>query len=249
MKAVERRRIMTKAQDRGIEIIKNAAYAALQAQWRSLYARLRKLRKVDIEDDDEYWQEQADIFEGKLNSALVEAMKDVNIANAKFYGAVGIPLDPIDPQVVLQAYRARVAERIGMGPDDLDAVTETTRQQVSDAIVEWYGTDQGLDVLVSRIMQENFSQYRAEMIAQTEMTGITSQIQLETFRQIGEDSWYWINVNDNLVCNECLSKHGILFSIDDEMPPAHPNCRCFPSGAKYIRLDLMPAQLRQAQGE
>jgi hypothetical protein len=64
------------------------------------------------------------------------------------------------------------------------------------------------------------------MIAATEMNNVASEVALDLMDQMGLTSWVWDSFEDWAVCDECDANHGQTFMRDDDMPPAHPNCRC-----------------------
>lgn len=116
MKTVQRRRIIHTAQDRAINTLKNTAYSALQAWWRALYAELRRISKADIlNNGDEFWDEQERIFNSRMDNAIIEAAKEVDVALRQVYLPAGLQYVTRPWPVMLESYKSQV-------PPILDAV-------------------------------------------------------------------------------------------------------------------------------
>lgn len=109
---------------------------------------------------------------------------------------------------------------------DIDDVTRSTLRNVISTFADVPGMTIG-DV-VDRLP---YDETRAERIAVTEVTRAYSEADRLVGEQLREEypdvpavtTWY--TNNDDLVCPVCAPKNGKR--VEDERPPAHPNCRCW----------------------
>ena len=229
MRLTQRRKLVRKAADKGIDILKERVQGALSKWWRSLYKKLQTIKKADdanVNNDDAWWQQQMDDFANELTDAMVEAATLVGKAEVDFWKTRGheVGFDYMD---IVKAYQNRIGRKI-------TRIGEDTRADTAAKITEWYSTDAGLPDLVDQLKAE-FGERRAELIAQTEMTGLTSQFTFELMGQLDQTDWTWEDVEDNFVCPLCSDLHGTRFTKDDPMPPdaSHPGCRCAAAIADY----------------
>lgn len=115
------------------------------------------------------------------------------------------------------------------------AVSDTTRSSVrdlvGDALGEGWSTDKLSDALQESV---SFSEYRATMVARTELAFAHVQGNLDGWKQSGavaEKQW----LASAGACPICEAMNGVTVALDDtfdydgediEGPPGHPNCRC-----------------------
>lgn len=81
-------------------------------------------------------------------------------------------------------------------------------------------------------LRAEFGPARAKRIIVTETTRAYAQGNYQAWRNhsgFAVGRWQWNTANDELVCPICGPRDGMDFSInaDKELPPAHPNCRCW----------------------
>ena len=71
------------------------------------------------------------------------------------------------------------------------------------------------------------AEYRASVIAQTEMQYAYNSFIVMEARKDGFTKLRWVTQEDEFVCKECGPRHGKVYDID-ALPdmPAHPSCRC-----------------------
>lgn len=115
-------------------------------------------------------------------------------------------------------------------------VTESTRDDIRDAIASGLEDNIGYDEIIERIQEAGiFDEDRAELIARTEIADANQQGALEGMRQaqstglVVKKSWY----PDEDACPICLDNAdaGEIdidddFPSGDDAPTAHPNCEC-----------------------
>lgn len=110
-------------------------------------------------------------------------------------------------------------------------ITETTRKQTQQAIVNWIQSGSPLDVLEDMIAGI-FGQARAARIAATEVTRAFAQGNMAAWESTGFiRSSVWMTAQDELVCPICADHEGEHVGIGDidAAPPnsSHPGCRCW----------------------
>lgn len=103
--------------------------------------------------------------------------------------------------------------------------------------------EEGLSPAIIQKQVERYASYlhenRAYRIARTELSFAYNRGQLEAVRQAIESGWLpgqakkvWLTAPDDRLCDICESLDGEErdldepFSIGEDAPPAHPNCRC-----------------------
>ncbi|MBV8060593.1 MAG: phage portal protein [Alphaproteobacteria bacterium] len=109
-----------------------------------------------------------------------------------------------------------------------DATREMLRGDIAQAMEEGWSNDQLADALSENYA---FSDERAMAIARTETATADMQGNLTLYKQSGlVDKKEWVAAPD--CCDECQDVDGEIvgidesFSIGEDMPPGHVNCRC-----------------------
>ena len=170
-------------------------------------------------------------------AAATDAMAQLGINNEEMIGVVNAR--------VAEYARERSAELVGKriladgtlidNPSREWAIDETTRRFIRGDVISAF--DEGLTRReLSALLRESyaFSDYRADMIAQTELSFANAEASLQTWQASGVVSRkVWLYSDDEGVCEECLANaaQGAIgldevFASGDESYPAHPNCRC-----------------------
>lgn len=117
-------------------------------------------------------------------------------------------------------------------------ISDTTRQAIADALAR--ALDEGdLDQLDEDIEDAIGNSDRAELVAHTESMTAANAGLAESWDQAKEKGLLpddtkkvWIATGDDITCEECSELDGEVvpmdneFSSGDDMPPAHPRCRC-----------------------
>jgi SPP1 gp7 family putative phage head morphogenesis protein len=130
----------------------------------------------------------------------------------------------------------------------IKGITETTRNQVQQAITDWMREGSHLDALEARL-EPIFGVKRAEMIAVTETTHAYAQGNMDAWESTGiVDSSMWMTGRDELVCPICGELDGTDIGIGDidAAPPAHPNCRCWLQ--PHVSEDMVNQRLAEILG-
>lgn len=129
--------------------------------------------------------------------------------------------DPVNPQAVLKAYELRTGRQIKQIGID-------TRDGTLKAITDWYNTDAGKRELVDTLSQF-YDPFRADTIARTEGTYITSQVAYTMYDNFGV-GYFNVDLADEDgewpcdICREQAANNP--HELGDEMPPFHPRDRC-----------------------
>lgn len=105
--------------------------------------------------------------------------------------------------------------------------TATSQAQVSQVIADWIKTGGEMDALIERVSRM-WSGPRADVAAVTEVTRLYAQGNATAWQSSGVVSaMVWKTSNDELVCPVCGPLANTEVAFGGELPPAHPNCRCW----------------------
>jgi SPP1 gp7 family putative phage head morphogenesis protein len=125
--------------------------------------------------------------------------------------------------------KARAAELV-------TGIDEATRNELNDIISSGLEENIGLDAIADNIREAYaFSEDRADLIARTEVAMANQQGALEGMKlaQGAGVKLTKVWVPDDEACDLCLENgdDGAIglqeqFSSGDDVPPAHPSCRC-----------------------
>lgn len=117
--------------------------------------------------------------------------------------------------------------------DLVTGITNTTRNTLQAQISDFFRDARTLKDL-ENTLSNLFGPVRAAMIAQTEVTRAASAAEeayAEELRRLGLNvTFRWITENDEIVqrCPICWPRHETLQGDGwQELPPAHPRCRCW----------------------
>lgn len=108
-----------------------------------------------------------------------------------------------------------------------DAATETSRTQTSQVIADWIETGGDMKDLIERVSRV-WEGPRADVAAVTEVTRLYATGNATAWEASNVvTAMEWRTAMDDLVCPICgpLSDTEVAFGGD--VPPAHPNCRCW----------------------
>lgn len=137
----------------------------------------------------------------------------------------------------------RSAELVGMkydadgnlvaNPDAQWAISETTREDLRDLIEAAFEQETPITQLAQDIRDSQmFSEYRAEMIAATEVQRAQILGMVEIWKESAIVETVIWQVSSLGPCDECAEnedeevKLGSVFPSGDQYPPVHPFCRC-----------------------
>ncbi len=111
-----------------------------------------------------------------------------------------------------------------------DTTLKRLREKLADAY-ERHAPMQGPDGWLQGIqdaMSPEANEYRARTISRTELADAYSKSSRGVWKDAGVQKWRWVATIDNRTCPACRAHNGQVYSLDDDMPPLHPNCRCTP---------------------
>jgi SPP1 gp7 family putative phage head morphogenesis protein len=228
---VDFRRIDNIARQKAIDILEPVLNQQFTGIWRSLKPRLGELKKADDLTNHEFWNDVIDTFSNKLSAALDEAQENTVESHRNWWVDRGMGEGIVyDPGLVTERMMNIIGRQQGKQyktpKDYFSNMASDTRDDVEREIAEWMNTDAPLDTLIEAIQSHDFNPIRAEMIAVTESTRLSSATMMENMSQLGYNDWIWYTANDEIVCEICQDNHGQKFTLDDDPPPAHPRCRC-----------------------
>lgn len=149
-------------------------------------------------------------------AAWVEAGIAETVVSAS---AIGIGIDA--------TVNARAAEWAGQYALDMaKGLNATTRELAKAKIKQWITTRGTMTELEASLGEIISPQWRASLIAQTEVTRAYAMASAEIARELGvEKGLHWRTRADERVCPFCSANDGKLTSRVG-LPPAHPRCRC-----------------------
>ncbi len=166
-------------------------------------------------------------------SGLKEAVPQIDIDDADMLS---------DANDAAQAWAEnRAAELVGMkwvdgelveNPNAKWAISDTIREKLKSILADAFGKETNLDDIISAVQEAGeFSDYRAEMIARTEVSRAQIQGNLSLWKESGlVESYDWLMSEDEDVCEECqdLADGGPYEFGNGPIPidDSHPNCRC-----------------------
>lgn len=244
MRAVQRRRLLNAAHDRGTQRIQAVVFPLLQRRFRVVKRELRRanLRKRLTKDfrrhgaffkqddgSDEDWLTWLDDFDGNLRDVLSTTAEDMLATETKFWLTRAVRPAEIDPARVVDEYEAREGKQI-------KRIGESTKQDTLSTVTDWYNTDASLPELFDQL-EPIYGMPRAETIGRTESTYITSQVSLDMMNHFDVTAWNWDLADEDgeWPCEECIAMaNGGPYAPGDDMPPIHPRDRC---GMVYANAD------------
>ncbi|MGH9541381.1 MAG: hypothetical protein ACRD2H_05825 [Terriglobales bacterium] len=203
------------------------------AQRDALLAAL--LQKVEIE-----WELLPGDAEPALAQAAAKSALDGSTSTGAFVGFARTQ------EAARAMAKERAAEMVGMkrdadgnlipNPDARYAISDTTRDSLREIFAEHPDLLQG-DLIQAIKDAGIFSDARARMIANTEIKTIGQRVNLEAWKNSGvveKVKWNLSSIEPH--CIFCIERAAEPPKpIDDaEIPPLHPNCRCYMTVAKFV---------------
>lgn len=191
------------------------------------------LRKSYVVSGD-LWEEFRRRMHSSVMRAIVFGAIEIFNINRDFYSTVA-PIE-FSSDNFARLIEPEIGERIVN-------IESTLKREVGRKVVGWYNSPgTTMQSLINQLKENVFTDARARMIAQTEVTHLNSRVHENIANQIGATEWWWSTRNDQLVCKRplpgpdgrgykgCRELHGKVFKIGQLMPPyaSHPNCRCTP---------------------
>jgi len=175
----------------------------------------------------EFWEDELGLLLALLSLIVIQFVERGISAAVGRIGSVGLG---VDEQVNIEAekWARRHALRLAKG------LNKTTRTLARQRIAAWVaGGTNDRAALVDSLSEIIGPRWRAEMIAQTEITRAYG----EAHRIVGDRTkgikyTIWWTARDERVCPVCAPLHGAkirkggTFPGGFRSPPAHPRCRC-----------------------
>ena len=239
MRQTVNQRKIRKAQEELEAELTRIVLVELQRVFRDLRSRLRsldeqrpqvKLKKVAYFHSD-IWGPISSKMSAKLLNALIQgAITITNLQNSYLMDAIGKSIE-FDSAEFARQYKELLGQRI-------TNTIETIRRSVSRRITRWYNTPGSTLKDITKELSPMFGASRAEMIARTEVTYLDTEVQKNIATALGIRKC-WVNtMRDQSTCtrkligpdgqiyNGCRELQGKVFTVDQQGPPFHPNCRC-----------------------
>jgi SPP1 gp7 family putative phage head morphogenesis protein len=118
---------------------------------------------------------------------------------------------------------------------EVKGITDTARNALRNMLKLAYDEREG-HVEFGRMIRREFKQWsaaKAQQIAVTEWARAAETAQLYAYTKNGVQTKIWYSLGDDRVCDQCENNAaegeiplGQAFSSGDQIPPAHPACRC-----------------------
>jgi SPP1 gp7 family putative phage head morphogenesis protein len=165
---------------------------------------------------------------------FLEGSETTNAARASF-GLPPVPGGDDIPAIVDQVNERAVAWGETRSAELVTQIEDNTRDMLRATVAQAIREGWGAEELALRIEESaGFSEYRARMIARTEVIAANNRGNFDAYKDSGVASGKeWLTAHDDLVeeiCEENESAGAIglddVFPSGDDCPPAHPNCRC-----------------------
>ena len=140
-------------------------------------------------------------------------------ANAPVAGAKPYYLPP--EQRMIDMYEAKALSEI-------KGLTGYQATNLKREMLESFKAGETINQITKRVKSvTGKSTNKAITIARTETLAAGNAAAKERYKGAGVERVEWVAAYDDRVCEECESKHGETFDIDDAPElPVHPNCRC-----------------------
>lgn len=195
--------------------------------------------------DAQYWEEEEQALYEELLPLLL-----AGLALGMDGGTEALPpnVQPLVNPTVFNQAAIKAAREYRY--NQIKDITDTTRKQVQEAMVDWIKSGQSLDALEST-MAGIFGTARAARIAATEVTRAFSMGNQAAWESTGLVTQVeWMTAQDERVCPICSEREGERFGVEDTeaFPPnsSHPGCRCW--AQPILDMDAVEEAQRKALG-
>jgi SPP1 gp7 family putative phage head morphogenesis protein len=107
----------------------------------------------------------------------------------------------------------------------ISGITGTDLSRLATVLADGVSRGDSIDTITKAVLGLLGDTNRAEMIAWTETARAMSAASLDTYQANGIQRWNWLISSG--ACPECASEAlSNPHPLTDDMPPAHPRCRC-----------------------
>lgn len=175
--------------------------------------------------DNTFWQAEHTALAAVLTGLLIKSASDGIAQSVGLLGTVGLGVDEA-VNVAAERWANKHSLKLAKG------LNRTSRQMARNRIAAWLrqgGTVRQLSDSLSEIIGPR---WRAEMIAQTEITRAYGEAARLVGKEVGLRR-VWIVTRDEKLCPVCRPLDGTrenrngVFPGGFVSPPVHPRCRCF----------------------
>jgi SPP1 gp7 family putative phage head morphogenesis protein len=209
-------------------ILRRSVHAVLEDQKREIAARLRKLPAdhfVKNPTDTSAWFPRT--FDAKLSAALAPHLDVMaSSVNAQIHDVLPVKPAKAAPAGAVERVMARGAARV-------TKINETTRDKIKDAIVRGLEAGVTINDVADSIegigaatiggldLGSLFDEYRAEMIARTELMDAYNSSAIASYTDAGIE---YVQAIDGDGDPECAARDGQIYASDDaDSIEDHPN--------------------------
>lgn len=85
---------------------------------------------------------------------------------------------------------------------------------------------EALEISRSKLILDKYMKQGAWLVGEF-MVELTDYLNISILKQNGVKEVVWRTEDDEKVCDVCQMLDGTVFPIDEIIPKAHPNCRCY----------------------
>lgn len=237
----DRSRAIDKAVTQVEAILVNVLLDAFRHLWAALFPKIRDGRLDEIDQMLNEWEQRLD---EDYDDALAVGGGVIAKAEADWWAANGVDIDLSGDDVARQ-FIADTTTMSGHPPAIMIAenIRDGIHSEIAKANADPTMTPDKLNARLRRWMDEA----RARGNASTDTTSLLSVVTKIGMGKAGAGFWVWQateiapGVLDDKVCDDCASRHGRTYSINDKMPPIHKHDRCTPVPLKqWLRTHDQP---------
>lgn len=174
----------------------------------------------------EFWEDELGLLLALLSLIVIRFVEKGVSAAVGRIGSVGLG---VDEQVNIEAERWARRHALSLAK----GINRTTRNLARQRIAAWISSGGTREDLVNSLSEIIGPRWRAEMIAQTEITRAYGEGHRVVGNRVkGIKFVVWWTARDERVCPVCAPLHGAkarkggTFPGGFRSPPAHPRCRC-----------------------
>ena len=172
-----------------------------------------------------------------LHAAISQALADGYQAGDKYRGSRATT--PTGEPAGVSNIQQKSSDWSNLHAGDLvTKMNQTSKQRVGEIVSKGIIDKAGIPGIQKALKAEftDMSDYRAKMIAWTEMNRAYSTAQFAKLQALGITHKRWIPTDPCPICRANAQQGAILmndaFQSGDMYPPNHPHCRCTLSGAR-----------------
>jgi len=127
----------------------------------------------------------------------------------------------VKDSAVQQLLKHEAAQRV-------TGIMQTTQKLLAQQLSEAFAGQESSVQWEARIQSVlDMPQWRAQMIAQTELANAYNRNLLLAYNEIGTQWVTWLAIVDSRTCPICSGRNGMTYPLNSVPTiPAHPNCRC-----------------------